>query len=260
MNIAQISKSAQIALKRNSPAVLTGLAIAGTITTVYLTARAAYRIGKDVNAQHYEALLDGEMPEPDIHTVKHIAKTYWIEFIPPFVATICTIGCVVAGHQASARKVAAMSAAYSLSEKAFSEYKEKVVEQIGKNKELKVREAVAQDQVTANPPTHSEIVVTPQQEQICYEAFSGRYFSTTVEKLRKAENEFNSKLISDMSGSLNEFWDLIGLRPTSVGEELGWTANRLMQLHITTTLAEDNTPCLHLGYVTDPKADFWKFG
>ncbi len=62
-----------------------------------------------------------------------------------------TIVCIVGSSKAGGRRTTAAVAAYSLTERAFSEYKEKVVEQIGKGQEQKIRDEIVQDQVDKKP-------------------------------------------------------------------------------------------------------------
>lgn len=257
MDLGQIAKAVEVAVKHNSPAILTGVAVVGTISTAVLSVRAAYRVGKDENAQHYESLmLRGETVNL---STKELVQTYWKEFIPPVVVGTATIACTIGANHVSSTRAAALASAYSISEKAFTEYRAKVAEQYSVAKEQKIRDAIAQDRVTENPPKISEIHITEATEQPCYESMTGRYFKTTVEKLNKARNDFNKQLLDEGYASMNDFWDLLGLEGTTVGTELGWTSDSLLEIHITTTLSPDGKPCLSLGYINAPKADFYRF-
>lgn len=250
MNLGLFAKNAQTLITRNSPSILTGIAAVGTLTTAVLAAKAGWNASKTIQ---YEQFQQGRQL-----STKERAKIVWPLFIPAFGVGALTITCVLGANHIGGRRATALAGAYSLSEKAFSEYRNKTIEQTSVSRDVKVRDAVAQDQIDRNPPSHTEIQIMDTADQVCYESMSGRYFTTTADKLRKAENEFNKKLLDEGYGSLNEFWDFLGLRGTSVGEELGWTSDALAELHITTTLSEDQRPCLSLGYVVAPLPNFWK--
>lgn len=244
MNIEPYLKTVQSFLKTNANPILTGVIVAGTASTGFLAARAGYRSARRLAEEGADLSL------------KEKTKICWPLFMPAVGVGAVTIAAAVGASRVSTRRVAALASAYSISEAAFSEYREQVVAQIGKNKDLKIRDAVAQTRIDRSGDMEIEEV---EDKSPCYEVMSGRYFYTTVETLRQAENKINYKLVHESYASLNEFWDSIGLTQTSIGEELGWTADRLLELHITTTLTKDGKPCLSVGYVNAPTPDYWKF-
>jgi hypothetical protein len=150
-------------------------------------------------------------------------------------------------RQAGANRTAAAVAAYSLTERAFTEYKEKVVEQIGKNKEQKVRDDLAQDQVSKGPPS-TEVVMLGKGEVLCCELHTHRYFRSDMETLRKAENKINHLINSDVYVTLDEFYDILGLNYTSHSAYWGWNSDKLMELKFSTVLSENGEPCLAFDY------------
>lgn len=257
VNIGSIARSTQSLVKHNAPVILTSVAVVGTVTTAFLAGQAGWKVANLVH--EYEARRDDPILGPDALTRKEIVKIAWPYFLPAVGVGALTVSCILGANHLQGRRAAALAGAYSLSEKAFTEYRDKVVEQIGATKEVKVRDAVAQDQADKDAPRISEIVIQDAQEWVCYETLSGRYFTTTVEKINQATNTFNKKLLDDMYGSLNDFWDLLGLEGTTVGDELGWTQDRLMDTHITTTLGKNKQPCLSLGYIRSPEPNYWKF-
>ena len=60
--------------------------------------------------------------------------------------------------------------------------------------------------------------------------------------------------------SLNDFYDEIGLDFTKVGRELGWSVDEgLIEIHFSSQLADDGTPCLVVEYYTPPRYNFDRF-
>ena len=79
---------------------------------------------------------------------KEIVKLTWECYIPTAAVGLSTIACIIGAHNIHLRRNAALASLYSLTESAFKEYQSKVVETIGKNKELKVRDDVVSDTMT----------------------------------------------------------------------------------------------------------------
>jgi hypothetical protein len=170
----------------------------------------------------------------------------WELYIPSALAGAGAVACIVGANKLGSRRAAALTAAYSLTDKAFTEYREKVVEQFGTNKEKAVREQLAQDHVTKNPPEKAVIVSGPANV-LCCELYTGRYFSCSVENLRQAQNELNAYLLKHDHATLNGFYDMIGLDHTSNGWDIGWSSEKLMELDFSTVLHKD-TPCITFKY------------
>lgn len=257
MQFAQMFKNAGDLARHNAPAILTGVAAVGTLTTALLAAKAGYKAADLI--RQYEQVRDDPIDGPYVTTPKEKLQIAWPLFMPAVGVGALTLTCVIGANHVQGKRAAALAGAYSLSEKAFREYRDKVIEQTSPAKEQKVRDAVAQDQATKDEPRISEIVIQDTQDWACYEALSGRYFTTSVEKINQATNTFNKKLLDEMYGSLNDYWDLLGLPGTTMGEELGWTQDRLLETHITTTLGPNKQPCLSLGFIRQPEPNYWKF-
>jgi hypothetical protein len=134
-----------------------------------------------------------------------------------------------------------MAAAYSVSERAFTEYREKVEEKFGKNKEQAVRDEVAQDNVTKTAPGPS-IVLLGGGTTIFYEYFTGRYFLSDMEAIRRAENEINARVLRCDYATLAEFHTLIGQPPTQGAMDMGWDKEGgLLDVEISACLTHDDS-------------------
>jgi hypothetical protein len=156
------------------------------------------------------------------------------------------IGCIYSGHRASTNRTAAAVGAYSLSERAFSEYRKKVQEEFGESADEKLKASIAQDRVSKVDT--SAPIITGTGTVMCCELLSGRYFASSMEALRKAQNDVNAKIISDRYVNLDEFYECIGLPYTSQSNTYGWDSNKLMELEFSTTLTNDGVPCLAFEY------------
>lgn len=236
MSLSTILTKLTKTVKSNSPEILTALGVSGVITTAYLAAKASFKSAVKLG---YTDPKQG---------FKEDVKLVWKEYIPASIAGGLTVCCIIGASKSNAKRTAAAVTAYSLTEKAFSEYKEKVVEEIGKGKEQKIRDEAAQQKVTNNPPTGKETLLVGPGYILCCELFTGRYFRCDMEKLQRAKNKINAKINNELYVALDEFYELIGLPSTSNSGFIGWNSDRQMELLITTVLSDSGEPCLAFEY------------
>lgn len=237
VNLHSVVTAVEKTLRDNSPAILTGLGVSGTIVTSYLASKATLGANKMIEQD----------PKKDL-TKKEIFKLVWKHYIPTAISGTVTVACIIGAARAGNRRTAASMAAYSLSEKAFTEYKEKVTEQLGKRKEQEIRDGIAQDKVNANPPPSREVTLIGPGNVLCYEIYTGRYFNSDMESLRKAQNDINAKLIRDDYASASDLYIMLGLPYTSHSSYIGWTSDKMLELQFSTALAEDGRPCITFEY------------
>lgn len=260
--LQQVLRTAQGVMRSNSPLILTSVASAGVLATAVSSVQASLRSSEKLREAEESLHVDAEgtpYVAVDQLELKDRFKLVWTNYIPPVAIGAATIACVIGAHNTNMRRNAALVTAYSVADNALKEYKAKVIEQFGETKERKVVDAVAQDAVTANPVSNNTVIITPGGEVLCYESLSGRYFRSDMETMRKAQNDFNTYLLNDMYASLNSFWGLLGIPPTSMGEELGWCVDNLLELQFSTILSEEGKPCLVMGYSVTPKAEYMSF-
>lgn len=252
MSLSDIFTSVAKTFKSNAPEILTAVGVTGVVTTSYLTAKAAVKAAKLLD-QEMANVVNGAQLRPPLWTVdkkervKHDVKVTWKCYIPPVVSGAVTIACIIGSQKSSSRRTAVAVTAYSLTEKAFSEYREKVVEQLGDTKEQKIRDEIAQEHVTNNPPR--DIIIVGEGNVLCREEHTGRYFRSDIETLRRAENDVNSMALNGLSKvSLDDLYDLIGLPHTSKSDLEGWDFEKNMHLQFSTTLTPNGEPCLVFEY------------
>lgn len=253
MNLSKVTTNLGKKLKKRSPEILTGIGIAGMIATTIMAVQATPKALILIEEKKEELSVE-ELP------VAEMVKTTWHCYIPTAVTGALSIACIVGASSVNARRNAALATAYTLSETAMREYKDKVIETIGEKKEQAVRDAIAKDKIEKNPVSKNEIVITKKGDTLCYDSISGRYFKSDIEKLRGAVNELNRQLLNEGSVSLNDFYYEIGLDNIKVGDDLGWDTRQdtLIELDFSSQLASDGTPCLVLDFAIAPTYDYYK--
>lgn len=252
--MAQLMRVAKTSITKHSPEILTGIGIAGMITTTILAVKAtpkAIRLIEEAKEEKGEDLTKAET-----------IKTCWKAYIPAAATCVASTACLIGASSVSIRRNAMLATAYKLSETAFSEYKEKVVETIGDEKEKVVREKVSEERIKKNPITKNEVIMTDYGDTQFYETLSGRYFKSDIEQIKKVVNYLNKDMLQDMFGtiSLNEFYDELELERIDLGDELGWRVDKgLIEIDFTSKIADNGKPCIVLDYINAPHYGFDKF-
>lgn len=231
-------------LKANSPALLAAVAVSGVATTVYLTAKSSFQAARVIDQEEARRERRDEPPMEPRERVELVWKLY----IPPAVSSGVTVSAIIVGTAIGNRRTAAIAAAYSITDKAFSEYKGRVVEQIGETQEGKLRKEITETHIKENPPGSREIMISGPGNVLCYERFTGRYFHSDMETLRKAVNTINAKLNHEMYAYLTDFYELVGLGDNGVGRNLGWNSDKLLEIQYDTVMSDSGVPCISIEY------------
>ena len=249
-------------MSKRSPELLIGFGITGMALAIPFTVIGTIKAQKLVEEEkrrrtdYKELSTNGTMPSRQL-TKKELIKTTWKCYIPTAISFISGAICVIGSDSIHNKRNAALATAYSLSENALRAYQDKVIETVGEKKEKAIRDEIAKDTIEKNPVTNKEVIITGKGETLCYDVVSGRYFNCDIEKIRKTENLLNKNLYATMFVSLSEFYYEIGLRATSISDELGWNIDDgPISFDFSTQLAEDERPCLVIGYSVAPRRDY----
>ena len=265
-------KSISSTLTKHSPEILTGIGIAGMISSAVLAVKATPKAivlleerKEEINKKRFNENIERDYSlknhkELNKLDFKETVKTVWKCYIPSVVMMTVSTACLIGASSVHIKRNAVLATAYQLSEAAATEYKNKVVETIGAKKEEAIRDQINKDHIDKNPVTKNEIIITEKGNTLCYDKLSGRYFKSDIDKIKKAINELNHQLNKTFYISLNDFYDEIGLDHTELGDVLGWNSDMgLLDLHMSSHLANEGTPCLALDFNVLPKYDYDRF-
>lgn len=254
MNFTDLTKKTGHYLNNHSPAILMGLSLAGVVTTAYLTHKASQKSLQTIDK--FEAKDNGFWIKS---TAKEKVQLTWQYYIPPVLSCGATLAVIIAGNSVHARRQAALVTAVSLGETAFGEYREKMVETLGKNKERKAKDEIIQKNVTAKEADFDQLVLLNSQDQFVYDTFSGRVHVSSVDKLNKAANEVARECINNDYASLNSFYRKIGMAELPVGETVGWNNKNPMELNLTSAKVHEGRGVLALNYENQPTVGYDSF-
>ena len=153
-NVKQYFKMAKKVVQKKSPEILTGLGIAGMITTVVLAVKATPKaldlIDKEIDNRNGKL----EQEEPQINKLKPVetVKVAWKPYIPAVLLGGASVACLIGANTVSARRHAALYSAYELSKTAYNELNEKVTEVVGEKKVTEIKQKLAEDKVNKVSP------------------------------------------------------------------------------------------------------------
>lgn len=196
----------QTVIKRNAPAILSGLGVLGVVGTTISAIKATPK-AMEVLDQQDEELTNFE---------KAIVLTP--VYFPTILFGTATIGCILGANAINKKNQAMLVSAYSYLNSSFNEYKDKVKDIFGEEGEAKVREEIAKDKyIEQNIPESKDT-------KTFFDEFSGRYFETTLYDLQNAVYNLNRLYALHGEVSINKLYELLGLPPTEYGEVLGWSS------------------------------------
>lgn len=241
MNLS-ILKAAQTFILRNSHHILTGLALLGVGASVALSVRA-----------------DRIMHEWDIDEFKQLTKEQRIKlyvriYAPPAIAVLATGACIVGAHSISVKRESSLLLAYEGTRSMYDRYRATVQERLGPEEKQIVEKAASKAQ-----PAPRETIVYGEGDCLFYDAYSGRYFKSTVNKIDRVVNELNYTLLREMCVSLNEFYAGIGLEGISLGDQLGWNEQRQIEIHYGAKVSEEGKAVVVVDFVVEPTEKWFKF-
>ena len=252
MNLTMLKDHAQKFASDNATGILTTIGVAGTITTAVLAGRASFKAAEIIEEEK-QRRTD---PDADVSTVDKV-RLVWPQFIAPVASGGVTVAAVIMANRINAQRVAALAAAYSLSENRLKEFQNKVQEKLTGPKNQAVYDEIAQDRVKQNPPNR-EMIILDGKTVLCYDMFSGRYFNSTHQNIKQAEISTNAEMYQHDYASLSFFYDELEMPPTGFSDLVGWNTATTgsCELRFSTVMSPDMKPCLAIDFVIAPAHNY----
>lgn len=235
-------------LKRNASTILTCMGAIGVVVTAIAAAKATPKAAK---------LLEEAKEEKQEELTKlEVVKTAGPAYIPAVVIGSATITCIFSSNVLNKRAQAAITSGYALLQNSYNEYKNKVEELYGEDN--KVVEEIAKDRY------EKEDIVVKEDEQLFYDNFSGRYFTSTLFKVQQAEYYLNRDLAMRDYAYLNEFYEYLDIDEIDSGWKLGWSVGSCLAAYWqpwidfshSKVVMDDGLECIIISMFQEPFADF----
>lgn len=276
------------AVEQKSPAILTGIGIGSFVGCAILAVKATPKAIQlmDRKAQEkygeflrtdgktayetYEEWLDVEdrvFVEPRVYfevlTPVEVVKATWKAYIPAVGLGVVGIVCLIGAARVSSARNAAFAGAASIAEKALYEYQQKVVDILGEDQANEIRDELAKDRVVkidaADISGNNETVCSRPGGSWIYDPITDRKWKSDLETVRAAMNDFNHDLIGGVYGTLNDWYYCLGVKGVSIGDDLGWCSDKLLDIRFSAMVLDNGEPAIVLDYETLPNSRY-KYG
>lgn len=231
-------------LKKNSPSILFVGGVVGVGATVYLACRATLQLEdhltdaeKDIQSAH-ETLKASrtsvqyrrDMTAIYITHAARIAKLY----APAATVGVASICALTGSHNILSKRNAGLTAAYAATEKAFREYRDRVVEEYGEEKERELRLG-SKEKILVSEDENGvkKEVVTVHDLPGDYSKYARLWGRDTADcwstesfinhiTLQQKQRYLNDMLRVRGFVFLNEVYKELGLEQTPAGQIVGW--------------------------------------
>lgn len=239
--------------KENASSILTGVGVVGVVATAVTAAKATPKAMALI--QNAENQKNEELSTLDKIIIAGPA------YIPSILIGASTIACIFGANHLNKQKQEALTAAYMMLDNSYKKYRNKVKEIYGEDDERKIRNEIARDGFEI------EYVDPDSEKKLFYEPISERYFESTVEEIQRAEYELNHQLILKDYANINDFYKLLGLAPTKIGDKIGWSTyagyvcygyNWIDFLHDVVEL-DGGLECITINYPYEPTLDYMDY-
>lgn len=255
MNLIPNAVSAKVALtilktKKHSPKIMFAAGVVGVVATVVTASQATLK-GVAIIEEH-KALKAGleDITQSDAYTRDDLIKDKAllltqtsIKLVQTYALPVCigvaSIGLLAGAHVVLTKRNAGLTAAYAAIDKAFREYRERVVTKVGVEQEREIYADVREEKFTT-------VDKDGKQKQVVKKVSNGggagyrALFSEIVAGdgypnpnwhdlpeirvlfLRSIERQMNDKLRANGFVFLNEVLEALGLQRTKQGAQVGW--------------------------------------
>lgn len=245
-------------LKTHSSTILMGTTISSGIASLGLCIRATTKAHNLINENKDEFTKESGKIDK-----KKVIKKCWKFYIPTVIMTSLFIGSAVLEHVNNEKFKKNMAKAFFATETMFHNYQEEVEKEIGeeKNKEIKENSLVEvlksnEEDLEDFSDVEEPLLPNESGKVLIYDPLIDRKFMGTINEIDAAKNEVNSIALHEGYGdfvTLNEFYDLLGLPECTLGGNLGWDSEHLLNISYGSYLTENKIPCVMIEYKTLPK-------
>ena len=244
MKINQMINNVKTGIEKQNTCILLVLVLANLDISTFSAIKATVKVTRIIDEMSEEREMD----------TKEIVKESWKHYIPAAIGYTTSALCFVGVATNSNKKIAALTTAYNLSEKAMIEYGNKVVEVIGEEKEREIRKSVQEKVGIKNPKEEGNVIIMPGDGHIlCRDSLSGRFFRSTTNDIARIENLLNRELNCENYISLNTYYDYLGLESLETGERLGWNISEgLIDIKFDAEITPNGQPCVVIEHVNKP--------
>lgn len=238
--------------RKHSPTVLFGTGVVGVVATAVLASRATLKMDEvlheaekrqiDIDTAVGEPLKDGgTYSEADQERDTKLNRTKLILTIARLYAPAAAVGaasiaCLTGSHVILSRRNVSLTAAYAALDQGFREYRRRVVEELGEDKDREFRYGVGERQIAVDTDHGVDVktvkVLNPTGQRSIYaRAFDESNInwqsvrSYNLMFIQAQQAYANDRLRAKGYVLLNDVYQALGMERTKEGCVVGWVLN-----------------------------------
>lgn len=232
--------------QKNAPTILFGAGVVGVVTSTVLACRSTLKLDSvleeaEQNRSKAELVHKASIPtytEADYHqdlrviqvkTAAAIVKLY----APAIIVGTLSIACLAKSHNILSRRNAALSAAYAAADKAFREYRKRVVDEYGEEKDREFRYGAEEKTILEQTEKGTKKTTELRRGAKSGGSMYARFFEETNPNwhripeynwtfLHGQQRWANDRLRARGYLFLNEVYESLGIEKCSYGQVVGW--------------------------------------
>lgn len=234
--------SALMQINKSSPNLLFGAGIVGVVGTVVLSSRATLK-AVEVNQNHRGMMEQINTLESDEYSDKDRARdktvlysqtvvSHMKLYAPTIAVGLFSVACLTQSHRVLTQRNMALGAAFAGVEKALSGYRERVIAEIGPEREAKIWQPVEKVDVIDEEGKKSKVEVSTGVGGSPYKVLFDEVNVNWNKKheynqlfLNAQQNYANDLLRARGHVFLNDVHDMLGLPRTKAGQIVGWVSD-----------------------------------
>lgn len=240
---AIISRNA-LKVQKASPNLMFGAGVVGMVGTVILASKATLKLeavldeteGMKEKAKEAREKYPEKYTERDFQkdmTIVHTKQALKVTklYSPAITTGVVSIGLLTGAHMTLNRRNAGLMAAYAAVDKSFKEYRERVLKEVGPERERELR--FGSEEVTKTVTDEKGKETTTKVKAPAGVSQYARFFDESNPNyspipensmffLKMHQNYLNNQLQARGHVFLNEVFDALGMERTSAGAVVGW--------------------------------------
>lgn len=217
-------------IKKNAPTILTCAGGVGVVATSVAAVKATPKA--------LQLLEEAKEAKGEKLTKLEVVKVAGPAYIPSALIGASTIACIFGANVLNKRTQASMASAYALLDTSYKEYKKKVTDLYGDEADSKVKEGIAKDKYEEYKDENDD------GKELFYDAYSGRFFRSTMEDVLRAEYDINRDLALQDWATVNNFYDYLNIPNIDGGDTIGWSTPMNYDMYWQTWIDFSNSKAL----------------
>ena len=239
--IARKSSLTVAKLAQNSPKIFFVGGVAGMVGTAVLASRATLKVDtviteaqvklSEIKKMQHSTYSEEDRIKDRVIVISRSLIAITKLYAPAIVLGGLSIAMLTKSHNMLTKRNAALAAAYVAVERGFKEYRERVVDELGEEQDLKFSRGLKKTEhltVSENGKSHSETVTSPTAHTVY-----GRLFNEWNPNFQKVpeynaiflwglQNMLNDRLKAKGYLFLNDVYDELGIERSEAGCVVGW--------------------------------------